>query len=386
LVLLVASGLMVRTFQALRTVPPGFESSEEVLTVRVYVPASEVPDVDAATLTHQTILERIGSLPGVTSASGAASVAMEPWESWDDWMVEEFPLAEGEVSANRRMNWIVPGYFETIRNRLLAGRSLEWADIYERRNVVMVTENFAREYWGQPGGALGKRIRDNPSSPWREIVGVVGNDRTMGVAAAAPPVIYLPFITADFWGSGSFSFRELRYVIRVSRPNPLSLLPEVRQAVWSVNPNLALSDAKTLDRIFDLSIARTSFTLVMLGMAAAVAVILGIVGVYGVISYVVSQRTREIGVRMALGASEAQVSREVMRQGGVFAGLGVALGLGVAVGLTRLMSGLLFGVSPVDVPTYAAVSAALAAVVLLASYVPARRAARVDPLVALRAD
>jgi len=386
LVLLVASGLMVRSFRALLTVPPGFENAAEVLTVRVAVPPSEVPDVDAAVVTHQAILERIGGLPGVASVSGAASVAMESWDSWDDWLVEEFPIAEGEANPERRINWIVPGYFETVQNRLLAGRSLEWADSYQRRNVAMVTENYAREFWGQPSGALGKRIRNNPSSPWREIVGVVGNDYTRGVAAEAPSVIYLPFITADFWGSESFCVRELRYVIRVSRPDPLSLLPEVRQAVWSVNGNLALSDVKTLDQIFDLSIARTSFTLVVLGIAAVVAVILGMVGVYGVISYVVSQRTREIGVRMALGASQGQVVQEVMRQGGVFAGLGVTLGLGVALGLTRLMSALLFGVSPVDVPTYAAVSSGLVLMVLVASYLPARKAARVDPMVALRSD
>jgi putative ABC transport system permease protein len=386
LVLLVASGLMVRSFQALRTVPPGFENSEEVLTLRVAIPSSEVPDVDAATLMHQAILERVGSLPGVKSVSAAASVGMESWESWDDWMVEEFPAAEAKVGPNRRMNWIVPGYFETIQNRLLAGRSLEWADIYGRRNVVMVTENFAREYWGQPSGALGKRIRNGQSSPWREIVGVVGNDHTMGVAAAPPLGIYLPVITANFWGSESYSVRELRYVIRANRPDPLSLLAGVRRAVQSVNPNLALADVKTLEQIFDQSIARTSFTLVMLGIAAGVALILGMVGVYGVISYIVSQRTREIGVRMALGASKAQVSRQVMQQGGAFAGLGVVLGLAVALALTRLMSGLLFGVSPADAPTYVAVSAALAVVVLLASYLPARRAARVDPMVALRAE
>jgi ABC-type antimicrobial peptide transport system permease subunit len=199
-------------------------------------------------------------------------------------------------------------------------------------------------------------------------------------------VIYLPYITADFWGSEAFSFGELRYVIRTERPDRLSLVPEVRQTVWSVNPNLAISEVKTLDQIFHQSIARTSFTLVVLGIAALVALILGMVGVYGVISYLVAQRTREMGVRLAIGASRVQVRALVLRQGAVFAVAGVTVGLAVAAGLTRFLGSLLFGVTPVDGPTYAAVSIILVAVVFLASYLPARRAAQVDPVMALRAE
>jgi len=386
LVLLVASGLMIRTFQALLAVPPGFENPQEVLTFRLAVPPSEVPDVDEATLTFQTILERIQRIPGVSSTSGAASVAMDGWESWDDWAVEDHPLSEGESSPSRRINWMVPGYHRTLQNRLLAGRSLEWADIYERHNVALVTENFARQYWDEPARAVGRRIRNSASSPWREIVGVVGDVHTRGVAVEAPFVVYLPFITEQFWGTRSFCVRELRLVVRTDHPDPSSLLPQIREAVWSVNANLALADIKPLDRIFGDSMARTSLTVVTLGIAAAVALILGLVGVYGTISFIVSQRTREMGVRLALGASRRQVSFMVLRQGGVIAVLGAALGLGAAVGLTRLMSSLLFRVNPVDLPTYTVVSGALLGVVLLASYVPAHRAASVDPNHALRWD
>jgi predicted permease len=386
LVLLVASGLMLRSFQALLRVSPGFEGPEEVLTMRVAVPPTEEPDVDQATRIQQTILERIAHLPGVSSVSGATSVAMEDWASWDDWTVEEFPLAEGEVPPEIRINWMVPGYHGTIRNRRLAGRSLEWEDIYRRRNVAVITENFAREYWGEPAGALGKRVRNSENGPWREIIGVVGNVHTRGVANEAPHVIYLPYITADFWGSEAFSFGELRYVIRTERPDPLSLVPEVRQTVWAVHPNLAISEVSTLDQIFHRSISRTSFTLVMLGIAALVALMLGMVGVYGVISYLVAQRTREMGVRLAIGASQVQVRDLVLRQGVVFAVAGVTVGLAVAAGLTRFLGSLLFGVTPVDGTTYGTVSVVLVAVVFLASYLPARRAARVDPVVALRAE
>jgi len=386
LVLLVASGLMVRRFRELGSVPPGYRDPEEVLTFRLAVSSSEVRDADEATRALQMVLEGVQSLPGVTSASGAASVAMEAWESWDGWEVEEFPVPQGEVRPSRRINWAVPGYHETLRNRLLAGRSLEWADIYERRNVALVTENFAREYWEEPAGAVGRRIRNHPSSPWREIVGVVENVHTMGVATAAPLVVYLPFITADFWGTRSFSVRELRYVVRTERPDPLSLVPEVRQVVRSVNPNLAVADVVTLEGIFARSIARTSFTLVMLAIAAGIALMLGLVGVYGVVSYVVSQRTREMGVRMAMGANGGTVRLLVLRQGGAIAAYGMIGGMAVAVGLTRLMTGLLFGVEPLDPGTYSVVSAALVGVVFLASYLPARRASRIDPVNALRGE
>ncbi|MGW8268415.1 MAG: ABC transporter permease, partial [Longimicrobiales bacterium] len=365
LVLLVASGLMVRTFQELRAVPAGFQGPEEVLTFRVGVPSSEAQDADEATRFLQAILEEVGRLPGVTSASGAASVAMEGWQSWDGWEVEGFPAPEGQPEPSRRINWMVPGYHQTIRNPVLAGRSLEWADIYDRRNVALVTENFAREYWGNPERALGRRIRNSSGSPWREIVGVVGNVHTQGVAVPAPLVVYLPFITANFWGIESFSVRELRYVIRTDRPNPMSLLPEVRQSVWSIHPHLAVADAITLDGIFGQSVSRTSFTLVMLGIAAAVALLLGMVGVYGVISYIVSQRTREMGVRIAMGASCGQVRRMVLLQGGTVALVGTIVGVFGALGLTRLMANLLFGVSPLDPVTYAVVAAVLGGFVLL---------------------
>jgi predicted permease len=281
---------------------------------------------------------------------------------------------------------MVPGYFETVQNPLLAGRSLEWDDIYERRNVLVVTENFAREYWGEPNRALGKRIRNSSSSPWREIVGVVGDVYTRGVANDAPLVVFLPYITENFWGAEAFSVRELRYVVRTTRPDPRSLLPQIREVVSSANPNLALADVLTLDQIFGQSIARTSFTLAMLGIAAGVALVLGLVGVYGVVSYIVAQRTKEMGVRIALGATRKRVSLMVLKQGSVLGTLGVVVGIGLSTGLTRVMEALLFGVSPVDPLTYGAVSAALVAVVLLASYLPARRAAEVDPTQALRGE
>jgi len=384
LVLLIGSGLMIRTFQALRNVPPGFQRPEEVLTFRISVPSSQAASADDAARTHERILERIAQIPGVTSVGAAASVAMDGWESWEDVEVEGFPPPPGEASAHRRLNWITPGYFATLENPLLAGHTIEWEDAYQRRPVAVVTENFAREFWGDPAAALGRRFRTSANSPWREIVGVVQNVHTTGVADVPPSVIYWPLIMERMWGVRTFTIRDLRYAVRTSRVEPTTLLREVTDAVWSVNPDLPLSETLTLEDILANSMARTSFTLVMLGIAAGVALLLGVVGLYGVLSYLVAQRTRELGVRLALGARPADVRRMVVRQGGMLGVAGVVIGLGVAFGLTRLMSNLLFGVSPVDLPTFGAVSAVLMAVVLLASYLPARRAAGVDATEALR--
>ena len=383
LVLLIGSGLMIRSFQALRNVKPGFERPEEVLTLRLSIPRSAAPEREDAARVHERIIERLAEIPGVTSVSAAASVGMDRWDGNDGIHVEEFPVPEGEVEPVRRLNWVAADYFATIRNPVLAGRSIDWDDIHQRRPVAVVTENFARLYWGEPSRALGKRISTGRAGPWREIVGVVGNVHVKGVREDPTFLVYWPMVVVEDDGD-VFAWRGMRYAIRSERRTPQSLMPEVRQAVWSINPVLPLASVQTLAEILARSMARTSFTLVMLAIAAAVALLLGAVGIYGVISYIVGQRTREIGVRMALGARREDVSRLVLRRGGLVAAVGIAIGLAAAVGLTRLMSAMLFGVSPLDPVTYAAVSVVLAGIALLATYIPARRAASVDPVEALR--
>ena len=386
LVLLIGSGLLIRSFQGLKNVSPGFQLPEEVLTLRISVPTSNTQSRVEAARTHQQILAQISQIPGVTSVSAVASAPMERQESWDDVAVEGFPLEEGEAARQRRLNWIAPGYSETMQNTLLVGRTFEWADILEKRHVVVVTENFAREYWAEPQRAIGGRVRNSPNVPWREIVGVVGNVHAQGVGEDPPTMIYWPLLMDRFWGTINFTIPDLRYVIRTTLPNPRGLLPQVREAAWSVNSDLPLVQVQTLDEILAASMARTSFTLVLLLVAAGTALILGTVGVYGVISYGVAQRTREMGIRMAVGARQADVRGMVVRQGGVLGVIGVLVGLVTAAGLTQLMSSLLFGVAPVDPATYVTVSAILLLVVFLASYIPARRAAAVDPTEALRVE
>jgi putative ABC transport system permease protein len=254
------------------------------------------------------------------------------------------------------------------------------------RPVILVSENLARELWQSPAAALGKQVRENPKAKWREVIGVVGNERDNGLNEKAPTIAYWPMIIKDFWVDAINVQRNQAFAIRSSRAGSAAFLKEVRQAVWSVNASLPIAEVRTVKEIYERSMARTSFTLVMLAIAAGMALLLGVVGIYGVISYSVSQRTREIGIRMALGAQQQAVRRMFVGQGLALTAIGLACGLGAALGLTRLMTSLLFEVSPLDPITYGAVSAVLVTAAVLASYVPAHRATTIEPVDALRAE
>lgn len=335
---------------------------------------------------HERILRRIQAIPGVTAAAFTSSITMDGRGSNQGIHVEEFPITGDQTAPLRRFKWISPGYFEVLGNPVLAGRSFSWADVHNKAKVVVVTENFATQYWDDPAGAIGRRIREGREQPWREIIGVVGNVHDNGSNRPAVATIYWPPIVEDFWGLEIFARRTMVYAIRSSLTGGTGLPDEVREAVWSEHSTLPVANVQTLEDIYDLSMTGTSFTMVMLAVAAAVALLIGAAGIYGVVSYVVSQRTREIGIRMALGARHYDVSRMVLRHGLVLTGIGVLVGLGAAVGLTRLMSTLLFGVSPVDPMTFGLVAVSLGAVALLACYLPSRRAVRVDPIEALRVE
>ena len=299
---------------------------------------------------------------------------------------EDRPYTQGRIPPLRRFKTVVPGVFQTMGNPVLAGRDFTWTDIYEKRMVVMVSENLAREYWHTPAAAVGKRIRENPKGPWREIIGVAGNERDNGVSRPAPTIVYWPMLIKDFWGDETWVQHTMAFAIRSRRAGTAEFTKEVRRAVWAGNPDLPIYDLRTVQEIYDKSMARTSFTLVMLAIAGGMAMLLGIVGIYGVISYSVSQRTREIGIRIALGAPQGRVTQMFVRHGFVLAVIGVAAGVAAAAGLTRLMSALLFEVKPIDPVTYCVVPLVLAAAVLLASYIPARRATAIAPADALRAE
>jgi predicted permease len=302
---------------------------------------------------------------------------------------EDKRLAEGEIHSIRQIRKIAPGFFKTVGTRVIVGRDFTWTDLYEKRRVAIISENLAREWWGDPRVAPGKRIREGGAGdPWREIVGVVENVYDDGVQAKAPSMVYWPALMDRYiWGGeNGFALTSGVFVIRSTRTATDGLLSDARQAIWSVNGRQPVFLVTTLETLYDQSMARTSFTLAMLAIAGGMALILGVVGIYGVIAYMVSQRTREIGIRVALGAQRERLSRMFVLHGLMLAGIGAALGLAAAAALTRLMSALLFGVTPLDPVTYAAVSALLLVVCVLASYFPARRALSVDPVQALRAE
>jgi len=389
LVLLVSSGLMIRTFQSLRTVEPGFTHPEQLQTMRISIPESLIPDAERVTRVQNDIVDKLAAIPGVTSVGFESAMPMEGIPpDWDQILIEGQNYSDNEIPPLRFYKNVSPGLFQTAGTRLIAGRDLTWTEVYGHRAVGLVSENLARELWGSPSAALGKRFRQVPGDPWREVIGVIGDVRDNGVNEKAPATVYWPpnreFNLPGF--RGLFAVRSVTFVVRSPRAGTETFLNQVRRAVWSVNSSLPVASVRTMQEVYDQSLSRTSFTLVMLGIAGAMAMVLGIIGIYGVISYAVSQRRREIGIRLALGVQRGDLTRMFVRYGTVLAVIGVAIGLAAAVGLSRLMSSLLFGISPLDPLTYAAVSLVLVAAVVLASYLPARGASAVDPVEALKAQ
>ncbi|MCG8467434.1 MAG: ABC transporter permease [Gemmatimonadetes bacterium] len=395
LVLLIGSGLMIRSFQSLLRVHPGFEAPERLLAFGIALPEAEIPETEQVALTHERLARRLEELPSVISAGMTSSVPMDGRGSFDPLWIEDFPVPDGQLPNTRRFKWVSPGYFETMGIPIVAGRAYTWSDIRNRSRYTVVNERIAREFWDDPAEAIGKRISTG-SEPtnWREIIGVVGNVRDDGLSQDLVPIVYWPMVVESLWGTLPDDLlpelnllvpRRLQYVVRTDA-DAVGMVASLREAVWSVDPNLPLANARSFDIDVRASMSRTSFTLVMLAIAATMALILGAVGVYGVISYVVSQRTREIGVRVVLGAESGAVQRMVLGQGLRLALAGIVIGLLSGVAMTRAMAGLLHGVSPLDPLTFGSVALVLTAIALLASYLPARRAAGVDPIEAIRAE
>jgi putative ABC transport system permease protein len=386
LVLLIGSGLMIRTFQALRHVNPGFTNPEEVLTFRLFIPETQVKDPEAVVRMHQAIADKIATLPGITSVALTSVIPMTSAGFQEPIFAADKTYERSKIPPIRRLKFVSPGLLKTMGNALIAGRDFTWEDAYQKHTVAMASESFAREMWGEPSAALGKKIRESTASDWREIVGVVTDERDEGMDHKAPAIAFLPVLMTKFEGDDPFVRRSISYVIRSPRAGAAAFSAEVSRAVWSINPNLPLANIRTLDAVVSASMARTSFTLAMLGIAGAMALLLGVAGIYGVISYSVSQRTREIGIRMALGTERSTVTRMFVRYGVSLAAVGIAFGLVAAIALTRVMGPLLFEVSPIDPLTYVAVCASLTGASILASYLPALRATLVNPMTALRAE
>jgi predicted permease len=384
-ILLISSGLMIRTFQSLTTVDPGFAAPEQLQTFRVNIPDTDAKDPERVVRMQEEILHKIEAVPSVSSVGLSMSVPMEG-NGWEDTVfVRDRKYSAGEIPLHR-FRFVAPGFFKTLGTPLVAGRDFTWGDIYNKFPLAVISEKMARENWHDPALALGKQIRANEKDDWREVIGIVGDVHEDGVDKETPSSVYWPILAAHFTGTELDVRRYVAYSIRSPSAGSESFMSEVRRAVWSVDPNLPLADVHTLDYFYRTSMARTAFTLVMLAIAGGMALLLGIVGLYGVIAYSVSQRRREIGIRSALGAPQRELTGMFVRHAMLLTCGGVVCGLVAALALTRLMSSLLFGIKPTDPATFAAVSMGLLSAAAVSSYLPARRASAVNPVEALRAE
>ncbi|MBV9251871.1 MAG: FtsX-like permease family protein [Acetobacteraceae bacterium] len=375
---------MIRTFQQLRSVDPGFTDPSHLQTLRIAIPDSSVADSHMVVRIENNIADKLASVPGVTSVGFAQVAPMEGiGHGWN------LISAEGKTYAGdppiRFFNYVSPGYLQTLGTRLIAGHDFTWNETYNLEPKVIVSEKLAREEWGSAGAAVGKRMREGPIVPWSEVIGVLQDVRYDGVDQAAPAIVYWPALIRDPW-LGTFTPRSVTFVMRSSRAGTQAFLNEVQQAVWSANADLPVASPRTMQEIYSKSMARTSFTLVMLGIAAAMALALGIIGIYGVISYAVSQRTREIGIRLALGAQKGELRWMFVRSGLALTGVGVVIGMGAAAAVARLLRSLLFGVSPFDPWSFTIVPLILLAAAALASFLPASRVTAINPVAALKAE
>ncbi|WP_109488797.1 ABC transporter permease [Occallatibacter savannae] len=388
LVLLICSGLMIRTFRALANVSPGFTEPASLEKFRIYIPETTIPETDRERVlrTEQAMADKLAAIPNVSSVAFSTEIPMDGHDSNDPIFAQDRTYREGELPPIRRFIFVSPGYFSTVGTPLVAGRDLTWAETYQKRPVALISENLSREYWGSAENAILKKIRVGTTDDWREIIGVSRDVYYDGVSKKAPSVVYWPVWRDRFEGQKEDVNRGLTFVIRSPRAGSAAFLTQVQQAVWSINGELPLAETGTVGELYTKSMARTSFTLIMLCVAGGMALLLGIVGIYGVISYAVSQRTREIGIRMALGAQRDHLTGMFVRQGLLLAGIGAVFGVAAAFGTMRFMSSILFKVSPMDPLTYSLSTAAVLAIALLACYVPSRRASQVNPVNALRSE
>jgi len=383
-VLLVGAALMVRTFAAIRDVRTGFADPGQVLTVSLSIPEAAEPDPAAVARRHHAILQDIRALGGVQSAAQTSSVPMHGANRRDPLFVESAAAPDGTMPPARRMKWVSPNYFATMGNALVAARDFTWDDVHGRRAVAIVSSRLARETFGEPRAAIGQRVRTSPGGAWREVVGVVGDERDDGPTRGVVPLVYWPYLQENLAPGRVTVERSLVYAIRTTRPHDGGLLRDIQRAVWTHSPTVPLARIETLQDVYERSTAQVSFLLVAFTVASAVTLLLGVVGIYGVIAYVAAARRREVGIRMALGADRRDVRELFLRRGLGLVVWGLAIGLGLAAMAMRVLDGFLYEVAPLDPVAYLAAGALLGGVATVAIWLPARNAARLAPVTALR--
>ncbi len=384
LVLVTGAGLMLRSFVRLRGVQPGFVA-DHALTMRLALPSAKYRGAVAQMQFYDALTQRVSALPGVRTVAISQSVPLVPPVNHVTVEEADHPLPAGGVAPARAMINVTGSAFDALGIPLLAGRSFGAIDPAQPPLEAVITRTYAdAAFKGQ--SALGKRVRVDPNGPWFTIVGVVGDVHQVSLEQPADPTVYLPLVMPAIPPRTGFQAPSSVAILVRTAGDPSALIAPVRAAVHALDPTLPTFREQPLGAVLDAAAARTRFTMLLIGTAGVIALVLGAVGIYGVMAYSVSLRQREIGVRLALGAEPADVRRMVSRQGMALAGLGAGVGLVAAVGITRFMRGVLYDVSAGDPMTLAAATTLLLAVGLVASWLPARRASRVDPAVALRRD
>ena len=373
--LAIGAGLLIRSFAGLLRVDPGFQS-ERLVTARITPPEGRYGDDARKRAFYRELLERIGALPGVQSVEATSHLPLVGGSGGFAFEVEGKPHVEGTGAPVTGEHIVTPGYLETMGIPLLAGRGLAQSDREHAPAVAVVNETMAREHW--PGeDPIGKRLKRVWQKDWITVVGVAGDVKYDGLASPIEPEIYRPFLQAP---AGNMSI-----VVRAAH-DPTAAAASLREAVASVDATVPVSEIRTVDQLLSNSVAASRFTTLLLATFAAVALALAAIGIYGVLSYAVSRRAREIGVRLALGARRGDVLRMVLGHAVLLAGLGALGGVGAALATTRVLETLLFGTSPTDIATFTLVPMMLVAVAVVAAYLPARRATLVDPMIALRLE
>jgi predicted permease len=376
LVLLVCAGLLIRSFVRVQQVDPGF-APQNVLSMRMTLVGPAYSEETRRMNFYRQLWERIRRLPGVESAGGVSALPLAGGIGWGSVTIEGYDASSGQSMIQSDLRAASVGYFETMKIPLIRGRFFVERDTEESEQVVIVDENMASTYWPN-ADPIGKRLKigdPNSKTPWMTVVGVVANVKHYALDADSRVALYTPHLQS---GAGSLA------VVARTSTDPAGLAAAITREARAIDPNLPVFDVKTMEQWLSESLARRRFAMLMLGLFAMVAMLLASVGVYGVMSYSVAQRTREIGVRVALGAQMRDVLQLVIRQGISLAGIGVGIGLLAALGATRLMAGLLFGVRATDPGVFVVVALLLTLVALLACLLPARRATKVDPMIALR--